>query len=181
MLVLLLLLIWVIQTKAVIAASLVFFCILFFTFFRKILHALTSNRQLRLYVLTIAVLASLAVLFTVQNRSSFPHLFNTNTAKTRILIWENSNKMIQENFVLGVGAGNWKINFPIYGLQDFSENVQNGTTIYQRPHNDFLWVFAELGIAGFLVYVSIFLIIFYYLLRILKKAKERNEKIIFKL
>ena len=75
-------------------------------------------------------------------------------------MWENSGEMIKENFVFGVGAGNWQVYFPKYGFDKFSVNeIKNGLTTYQRPHNDFLWILCETGIIGILAFVSIFIII----------------------
>src|SRR5690554_8062884 len=68
-------------------------------------------------------------------------------------------KMIQEFPLTGVGGGNWQLLFPKYGLNSFhliNEKIHLGYQTFQRPHNDFLWVFAEAGILGLIAFVSIF-------------------------
>jgi tetratricopeptide (TPR) repeat protein len=95
------------------------------------------------------------------------------------MLWENSERIIENNLLYGVGAGNWKIYFPKYKLDNFNESVQNGLTIYQRPHNDFLWVFSEQGVLGIITYLLIFLLILFYLFRIIKNTIEWKDKIIY--
>ncbi|MFM7021548.1 MAG: O-antigen ligase family protein [Flavobacteriales bacterium] len=65
----------------------------------------------------------------------------------RYFLWDNTVSMIKEHGTLGVGAGSWKFFFPKYGVQ--GSRAEEGFTVFQRPHNDFLWIAAELGIIGF--------------------------------
>lgn len=102
---------------------------------------------------------------------SMPSLTNKNSAFSRFRLWDNSLEMIKENPVTGVGAGNWQIFFPKYGLGKFEEETANGVQTYQRPHNDFLWVFCETGIAGICFYVSIFVFAIIYLLKLIRIQK----------
>lgn len=74
------------------------------------------------------------------------------TAGERFKLWRGSFKMIDENFWLGVGAGNWKFEFPKYGL-DRLFRAQLYGYIFVQPHNDFLWVFAETGVVGFFFFL----------------------------
>lgn len=73
----------------------------------------------------------------------------------RYKLYSSTIEMIQENPIFGVGAGNWKVEVWDYDL--YHENM--GTSFAQRPHNDFLWVFAEGGILAFISYVLVFLIL----------------------
>ena len=103
----------------------------------------------------IAVLV-LAGLFASSNIKA--DISNTANVEKRLYYWNNSWQMIQESPLLGVGAGNWKINFPQYGLDQDDQNLRNGITHIQRPHNDFLWLWAETGILGMLLYISLFVL-----------------------
>jgi tetratricopeptide (TPR) repeat protein len=57
--------------------------------------------------------------------------------------------------LFGCGAGNWPVEIGRYALgvkiSGFCERL-----FFQRPHNDFIWAACETGIAGFIVYCSIF-------------------------
>lgn len=86
-------------------------------------------------------------------------VLNADSLRERILLWENTLLMIKEHIWLGAGAGNWQILFPKYGLGNFMQTnylISDGYTTFQRPHNDFLWVWSEagiMGILGFLVFL----------------------------
>ena len=166
---------WLIQTKAVVAAFLVFF-LLMLCFILKYRKNNTKKLLTRTIIISFFSIIIFASILTIQNKQSFSHLFNKNSAYSRFLIWENSKQMIEENTLFGVGAGNWKIEFPKYGLDKHSVKVKNGLTVYQRPHNDFIWVFSEIGIMGILLYLLIFFAVLYYLFRIIKESKEWVEK-----
>lgn len=99
--------------------------------------------------------------------------------KKRTAFWNNSFEMIGENPVLGVGAGNWKINFPKYGLGSLDQNVMQGITHIQRPHNDFIWVLAETGPLGFLFYLSFFAFAILRLRRHLKDAVDSQTYVTY--
>lgn len=90
----------------------------------------------------------------------------------RLKMWGKTIKMIQEHLFLGVGAGNWKIILPQYGLKDFL--YRDMTKITVRPHNDFLWVFAETGVFGFACFLGIFMIGGFYAIRSLRNAENRT-------
>lgn len=106
---------------------------------------------------SLILISSLSVIYIFQDYFSL--LFQTASTKERILVWKNTVNMIQEFPFTGVGGGNWQLFFPKYGLNAFhvvNEKVHLGYQTFQRPHNDFLWVFSEAGILGVVAYISIF-------------------------
>jgi tetratricopeptide (TPR) repeat protein len=63
-------------------------------------------------------------------------------------------------------------------LDDFPNfSVQQGMTSYQRPHNDFLWVFSEVGIVGGIFYILIFLSLFLMLIKLVRKKNQDQTEI----
>lgn len=92
----------------------------------------------------------------------------------RIDIWQNTLKMIIDNPVTGVGQGNWRITFPAYGLTDLRS--ETGEIFFQRPHNDFLWVWAENGIMGIVFFLSLFVLAYYYLFRVIIRSPQIELK-----
>lgn len=104
-------------------------------------------------------------------------VLNSSTLENRTQIWKNSVHMWQENPLLGVGPGNWQIEFPKYGLNNFDEyEILNGESTFQRPHNDFLWILCETGIVGFLAYLILLGVIFYQLYSLIKNAPTKADK-----
>ena len=76
------------------------------------------------------------------------------TIKERSQLWEGSTAMALNESFLGVGPGNWKVHFPLYGSGIW--RARQGMVQFQRPHNDYLWVLTESGIFGLLGYLLIF-------------------------
>ncbi|MFH1321412.1 MAG: O-antigen ligase family protein [Bacteroidota bacterium] len=95
---------------------------------------------------------------------------------TRLIMWKKTIQMIKENPLTGVGAGNWKINLPLYGIDDLGLSVKTGIRHYQRPHNDFLWILSEIGIIGFLFYLLAFMLVFKYIFKLLISAPNKDER-----
>jgi O-antigen ligase/Flp pilus assembly protein TadD len=66
--------------------------------------------------------------------------------------WKVSAWMIRDHPWIGVGLTNWEKEYPKY------LEVLWGNKVPRRPHNDYLWVAAELGIFGIFAYLSIFVL-----------------------
>lgn len=93
----------------------------------------------------------------------------------RLHIWEITTKIIRDHPLEGVGAGNWKINAPYYYPgYDLRKDQLN----WLRPHNDYLWVFAEKGILGFLIFIGIFVLTIYYLLKVFFSAAAADKRML---
>jgi len=79
------------------------------------------------------------------------------TGKERIMMWGRTAQLVRERAWTGVGAGNWAAFYP---NEDIKVRVEYGKfTFFQRPHNDFLWVFSEIGVLGGLAYLALFVFI----------------------
>lgn len=98
---------------------------------------------------------------------------DTTNLDKRVIFWQHSLEMAKEHPLTGVGAGNWKINFPGYGLGGLDYNVVQGITHVQRPHNDYLWVLSESGFLGLIFFLGIFVMAF---VQLFKKLKETNSR-----
>lgn len=165
-------LIWLLQTKAVIIAMIVLAFIL--------LIYLLKEKTINKVGFKIVLVSGIIIFFmisavTLQNRQKFSHIFDKKSSIERLFIWDNSIEMVKENFVFGVGAGNWQIHVPKYGLDKCpTYEIREGMRTLQRPHNDFLWMLCEMGVLGFLSYVSIFILVLYYLIQLLIKHKDHE-------
>jgi len=102
---------------------------------------------------------------------------STESIKERFLIWAKSTDLIRDNLIFGVGAGNWKIALPSYGLENLTERSFK-RDFFQRPHNDYIWVLSETGIFGFLLYFSIFVITTVYIIKIMIYSSHTNDKLL---
>lgn len=77
------------------------------------------------------------------------------TIHERFFLWNNTWQLIKEAPVSGHGAASWRALYPKYGLKD--SRSEQGFVHFQRPHNDFLWVWSEKGLPGLLLFLALFL------------------------
>jgi O-antigen ligase len=148
----------ILQTRAVFLALLVCFMVAVVLIVKsKLLSA--TQRKIGIGLLLAFLFTAGAVGFLY--RDKLTNITRTESFIERKHVWENTWEMIAEQPIVGVGAANWQIHFPKYGMRKFYEvnyTITEGLTNFQRPHNDFLWVWAETGTLGFVVYVLIFLL-----------------------
>ena len=138
---------------------------------------LSKNRKLISLAGFVVLLTSVLLLKQLNTFEFFVTIFDfdadslrSSTVKERFYLWGNSLKMFYDNWLLGVGVGKWGICFPLYGLSLW--RLRQGEVVMQRPHNDMLENFTELGFVGGVI----FLLILIYPLLI--KAKTSNEQLI---
>ncbi|MBK8502182.1 MAG: O-antigen ligase family protein [Saprospiraceae bacterium] len=119
---------------------------------------ITKAKARYLYVLIVIVAAS--VLFVTQqdgfkDRLNITSYLKSQTATERQDVWRMSKPLIRDHWAVGVGGGNWKIEFPANGVEG-SYRMQDQNVFFTRAHNDFLEVWAELGVGGLLLYLVLF-------------------------
>ena len=98
------------------------------------------------------------------------HYFDSQTSGERRFVWYKTQGLIHDHPFLGVGAGNWKLEFPRYGVEG-AYRLQDQDVIFTRAHNDFLEICSEVGIPGLLLYLGLFALP---LIQFFKK-KNRNQ------
>lgn len=92
----------------------------------------------------------------------FINQLKNNTYSSRHLFWQQTIKMGLDNWLVGVGAGQW----------DFYRLQYNVWFTYKHPHNDFVRSFAELGIIGFTLFYSIIGSVLFFCIINLKQHKQ---------
>lgn len=170
------------RSRSVLIALIIFLGLNFIRYKYRVLSKKIFVSILGLFLLGSSIYFSFS--FGKKNVSSsifsnqyFNRITDNKTFDTRILFWNNSLRIIEDNFIFGVGGGNWGIHFPKYGLSNFSNHeIINGKVIVDNPHNDFLKIFCEIGIFGFLFFVAIFITNLYYSVTLYKKANSSVEK-----
>ena len=104
--------------------------------------------------LALAVLVLAGVLARPKSREA---LLDPTNLRIREVFWTHSLSMLDANPVTGVGAGQWRIHFPGYGLRGMNPSVAEGVTAEVRPHNDALWLAAEHGWPGMALWASLWI------------------------
>ena len=141
------------QSRAVIGAILI--TVSSFVFLSKISRKGINNLFKYLFFLLIF---GLIFLFSLGRLDSFKKEITKTinfSSSQRFALYNCTSDLILDNLFFGVGPGNWRIKIWEYGLY----NNTFGDSFAQRPHNDFLWFFAEGGFFAGICYILIFLIL----------------------
>ena len=166
---LILLILFQTQTRAVLFSIFIFFI-------SYLLININIINKKRILIILISLSSLLAVGFITMKVTKRYDAFVGEINRTldfksssRYKLYDNSLQLIKDHPIIGVGPGNWKIDIWQYGLYAGTW----GTSFAQRPHNDFLWVFAEGGLFAGISYILLFIILLRdsYILH-----RDRNDK-----
>lgn len=133
--------------------------------------ALFSQKQYRKRVLLVAggwlvVTVATQLFFTVSSLPSTTEYLTGPAEKarlssaTRVLTWQAGREMAATHMLTGVGADNFGVAFNTARALH-AQKAQTATPeiaediIVERAHNEFLQIFAELGLFGFLLFVGL--------------------------
>lgn len=147
-----LLLIIILQTRAVWLAGIIIFII--YLIMKS--SSKSSSNKINPLVIFSAIVFILLTIGLLGKTNFFSHLLYSESVEERMDLWENSLLIIKNHFWTGIGAGNWQFKYTKFGLTHFDQgNVTSGWTTFQRPHNDFLWIFSEGGFFSGVLYFSL--------------------------
>jgi len=176
--------VWFMSTRAFYLGS--FILVFLFVFFLVIRYLQTRQKMnFRLAIPTVLLfLLSILTVTSIQN-NLYPkkegrqnnlrqNLSSINTeessAKARLDSWKRSVHLIRDNPLLGVGAGNWKLT----SLKE-ENRTKNSFILMYKNHNDFIENTAETGIPGGILYLSLFIICFWFFGRAVFKNAPEDE------
>lgn len=135
-------------------------------------QGLVVSKKWVLSLSALALIVLTALFLSPQIKAGFT---NSSNVQKRLVFWENTQAMIKEHPVTGVGLGNWRLNFPKYGLNEVDENTRQGITHIQRPHNDYLWIWSEAGPLALLAFVAILALAFTQVLKNIKSSEGEQR------
>ena len=99
---------------------------------------------------------------------------------TRFLIWKTTLEMIKDRQIFGLGIGAFKMNYLNYQAKFLKNNPYyikySGKA--GEAHNEYLQVWAEIGIIGLGIFMGIILMFYSLIIDYLKKNNNDKEKII---
>ena len=109
------------------------------------------------------------------NRASTIGISNAdNSISARLRYYNHVFQQIKTNPFIGVGLGNWKLKSISFESKDM-----NGYIVPYHAHSDFIQLGAELGIIGFLLYLSIFILTTYYGYKVIRFSRLSSNLRIF--
>lgn len=92
---------------------------------------------------------------------------------SRIPAWKNTIEMIKDHPIAGVGVGQWQEHYPLYYDASALDVIFGENNRLMKVHNEYLEMFANVGLVGFLPLVWIFIILFK---NIWNKLKSNNDR-----
>ena len=96
---------------------------------------------------------------------------NDGSVNQRLRYYEDVLTHLSSNPIFGVGLGNWKLKSIEYDANDIL-----GYVVPYHAHSDFIQLGAELGIIGFILYLSIFLLAIYFSYNIIRNSKLSEKR-----
>ncbi len=172
-----------------IGVSLIFMFLLFLLSRGK--SFINENKKIFIIILTsIIIVAFLFIVPTplskpgtaisqIKGRVSISGLINEFSSGRRITIWKFTGMMIKDRPILGSGIGTFKYNTLRYQAK-FFEQGQNRSLYHYRfavaTHNEYLQLWAELGIIGLGIFIWLIISYFNCGLKILRKIKNKHRQ-----
>ena len=146
--------------------------IYYFHIFKKTWNRI-KIKYFRVIIICTIILLLILLLF-------FLYSMNKSSSLGRIFIWKVTTKMINDFPVFGIGYGNFPIRFLDYQSK-FFENP--GNILYldhaaniKQAHNEYLQVFAETGIVGFVLFIIILVAFYKICLRLISFCENDRIK-----
>jgi len=125
----------------------------------SLLKTTVHKKNKGIALITILLFLSLAANFTSKGWGSElnPNLkiekvqsIIDNKNNPRFPAWRNTIEMIKDHPVTGVGAGQWGETYPLYYDRVMKDVIFNERTQLKRLHNEYLEMFANFGLVGYL-------------------------------
>jgi len=99
---------------------------------------------------------------------------------TRLLIWRTTLEMIKNYPVAGSGIGTFRMNYLKYQAGTLDENPHyiKYSNNAEEAHNEYLQMWAEIGIIGLGIFLIIIIIIYSQFWKFFKRERDNKRKII---
>ncbi len=164
--------------SAILSSFIVFIIFLIYSLYQLYLNRSDLRNSLSNFALTIipyVLVVFLNFSFTSsQNKGNLTSQlgdieFTEQSSNGRFQYWSDAYNHIVDHPILGAGLGNWKIASISYG----KEHVK-GYTVPYHAHNDFIHIFAEVGILGGIAYLSLFIMLIFFLFRLIYIQRKED-------
>ena len=96
-----------------------------------------------------------------------------NEQNSRIKLWKAAIDYSTKNPLFGAGYGNWKLaSIP------YEKEYTNDLFVPYHCHNDYIEMFADLGVIGGISFAALFVLLGYTVLQFWRKSKDKDHKLI---
>ncbi|MDO7603717.1 MAG: O-antigen ligase family protein, partial [Flavobacteriaceae bacterium] len=170
---------------AILSSFIVFIIFLSYSLYNLVINRSNLVKGLPNFLLTIvpyvaAILLNLAFTSS-QNKGDITSQlgaieFTEQSSNGRFQYWSDAYEQVSDHPILGAGLGNWKIASISYGKDHIK-----GYTVPYHAHNDFIHIFTEVGVLGGIAYLSLFIILTFFLFRLLYVQRKEDGNTDFSL
>ena len=169
--------------------SIIFMFILFLTIRSK--NFIKEHKKIFIFILALIILITFlfalpnplnkpgTVISKIKGRISITRISNELSFGRRIAIWKFTGLMIKDHPLLGSGLGTFKYNSLNYQAKFFNQGENRSLYPYgiaDKAHNEYLQLWAELGIVGLGAFMWIIISFFIYGVKLLKKTKDNYKE-----
>ncbi|MBI4812714.1 O-antigen ligase family protein [Candidatus Falkowbacteria bacterium] len=151
--------------------------------------ARSKNWRIKFFLLAAMILGflSLGALFIYNRKSdylknNFPMVARVlsvspeeGTAQTRLMAWQIALKAWRDKPVLGWGPENYQDAFDKHYNPEFLK-YSFAETVWDKPHSYPLEILATTGAVGFISYLGFLVVLFFYLVKIIKNAEDEKTR-----
>jgi len=119
------------------------------------------------------------VISKIKGRISISQLTKDTSLKRRIAIWKFTGMMIKDHPILGSGLGTFKYNSLSYQAKFFDQGENRRLYPHgfaDKAHNEYLQLWAELGIIGLGIFLWLIVSYFNYGIKFLKRMQNRYKQ-----
>jgi len=153
----------------------------------------SNYRKIIIFFLVLVIIASAmifipnplnergTVLYKIKARTSIHQLTQGSSIARRIAIWKFTWMMIEDNPILGSGLGTFQYNSLRYQAEFFQQGDTRDRYPYgiaDKAHNEYLQLWAELGIIGLVIFIWVIIRFFIHGIRYLKKENNNQQSAI---
>jgi O-antigen ligase len=132
-----------------------------------------------LFVVPTTLNNSSTVISKIKSRISVTQLTQDSSYNRRIAIWKFTGMMIKDHPLLGSGIGTYKYNTLRYQAEFFTQGENRSLYPHgfaDKAHNEYLQLWAELGIIGLGIFIWLIISYFKFGLEILRKIKDEYRQ-----
>jgi len=170
-------------------ASLIFMFFLFLTSRGK--NFVNNNKKIFIIILAVVIIITFlfvvptplnksgTVISKIKSRISVSQLTQSSSIKRRIATWKFTVLMIKDHPLIGSGIGTYKYNTLRYQAEFFEQGENRSLYPHgfaDKAHNEYLQLWAEMGIVGLGIFIWLIISYFSCGLKILRKIKDEYSQ-----
>lgn len=170
--------IFLLASKAVIIALIIMLVVMASIYFYN--KKPSKTRILSITAILLILIVGTSIMLSTYSTS----ILEINSFQVRKELWSRTFLSIKDKPILGHGIGSWRVsnwNYLPENIDSENEviklfiNTKDGSKLYERPHNDFLWILSEIGVLGFICYSLLFLAAFRNSLKAINKTHGKKK------